>query len=134
MRGRPAGPPADGTYARLIRRAWLVALLARPAALALACMHCGGFGAGAQHHTGGFPLLVDSSSVPSLARQSRRSAGRRPPFALFRLPALMDLYIYPLYVIVSKIFFSILNSSAPIHSLYHPLFTLSTIGPTCHFI
>jgi len=83
MRGRPAGPPADGTYARLIRRAWLVALLARPAALALACMHCGGFGAGAQHHTGGFPLLVDSSSVPSLARQSRRSAGRRPPFALF---------------------------------------------------
>jgi hypothetical protein len=51
-----------------------------------------------------------------------------------RLPALMDFYIYPLYVLVSKILSSILNSSAPIHPLYHPLFTLSTVGPTCHFI
>jgi hypothetical protein len=51
-----------------------------------------------------------------------------------RLPALMDLYIHPLYVLVSKILSSILNSPAPIHLLYHPLSTLSTVGPTCHFI
>jgi hypothetical protein len=51
---------------------------------------------------------------------------------LFRLSAL--LYIYPLYVLVSKILSSILNSPAPIHPLYHPLSTLSTMGPTCHFI
>jgi hypothetical protein len=50
------------------------------------------------------------------------------------ISALMDLYIYPLYVLVSKIFSSILNSSAPIHPLYHPLSTLSTVGPTYHFI
>jgi hypothetical protein len=52
----------------------------------------------------------------------------------FRLPALMDLYIHPLYVIVSKILSSILNSPAPIHPLYHSLCTLSTVGLTCHFI
>jgi hypothetical protein len=51
-----------------------------------------------------------------------------------RLPALMDLYIHPLYVLVSKILSSILNSPAPIHPLYHPLSTLSTVGPTYHFI
>jgi hypothetical protein len=54
-----------------------------------------------------------------------------------RLSALMDLYIHPLYVLVSKILFSILNilnSPAPIHPLYHPLSTISTVGPTCHFI
>jgi hypothetical protein len=44
-----------------------------------------------------------------------------------RLSALMDLYIHPLYVIVSKILFSILNSSTLIHPLYHPLSTLSII-------
>jgi hypothetical protein len=53
---------------------------------------------------------------------------------LFSLSALMDLYIHPLYVLVSKIFSSILNSPAPIHFLYHPLSTLSIVGPTCHFI
>jgi hypothetical protein len=53
---------------------------------------------------------------------------------VLRLPALMDLYIHPLYILVSKILSSILNSSAPIHPLYHPLSTLSTVGPTCHFI
>jgi hypothetical protein len=48
-----------------------------------------------------------------------------------RLPALMELYIHPLYVLVSKIFSSILNSPAPIHPLYilyplwDPLVTLS---------
>jgi hypothetical protein len=42
----------------------------------------------------------------------------------FRLPALMDLYIHPLYVLVSKILSSILNSPASIHPLYHPLSTL----------
>jgi hypothetical protein len=51
-----------------------------------------------------------------------------------RLPALMDLYIHPLYVLVSKMLSSILNSPAPIHPLYHPLSTLSTMGLTCHFI
>jgi hypothetical protein len=44
-----------------------------------------------------------------------------------RLPILMDLYIHPLYVLVSKILSSILNSLAPIHLLYHPLSTLSTV-------
>jgi hypothetical protein len=51
-----------------------------------------------------------------------------------RLPVLMDLYIYLLYVLVSQILSSILNSSALIHPLYHPLSTLSSVGPTCHFI
>jgi hypothetical protein len=51
-----------------------------------------------------------------------------------RVPALIDLYIHPLYVLVSKILSFILNSSALIHPLYHPLFTLSTMGSTYHFI
>jgi hypothetical protein len=51
-----------------------------------------------------------------------------------RLSALIDLYIHPLYVLISKILSSILNSPAPIHPLYHPLSTISTVGPTCHFI
>jgi hypothetical protein len=54
--------------------------------------------------------------------------------APIRLSTLMDLYIHPLYVLVSKILSSILNSSAPIHPLYHPLSTLSTVGLTCQFI
>jgi hypothetical protein len=57
-----------------------------------------------------------------------------PLFFSIRLTALMDLYIHPLYVLVSKILSSVLNSPAPIHPLYHPLSTLSTVGPTCHFI
>jgi hypothetical protein len=52
----------------------------------------------------------------------------------FTLLALIDLYIHPIYVLVSKILSSILNSSAPIHPLYHPLSTLFTVGHTCHFI
>jgi hypothetical protein len=51
-----------------------------------------------------------------------------------RLAALMDLYIHPLYVLVSKILYYILNSPAPIHPLYHSLSTLFTVGSTCHFI
>jgi hypothetical protein len=51
-----------------------------------------------------------------------------------RLSALMPLYIPPLYILVSKILSFILNSPVSIHPLYHPLFTLSTVGPTCHFI
>jgi hypothetical protein len=47
-----------------------------------------------------------------------------------RLFALMDLYIHPPYVLVSKILSSIINSLVPIHPLYHPL---STVGPTYHF-
>jgi hypothetical protein len=54
--------------------------------------------------------------------------------AVLRLSALMDLYIHPLYVLLSKILSSILNSSAPIYPLYHPLSTLSTVRPTYHFI
>jgi hypothetical protein len=45
----------------------------------------------------------------------------------------MHLYIHPQYVLVSKIIFSILNSSALIHPLYHPLSTLSTVRLTYHF-
>jgi hypothetical protein len=44
------------------------------------------------------------------------------------------LYIHPLYILVSKIFSSILKSSALIHPLYHPLSTLFTVGLTYHFI
>jgi lysosomal Pro-X carboxypeptidase len=51
-----------------------------------------------------------------------------------RPPALMDLYIHPLYILVSKILFSILNSFTPIHPLYHHLSTLFTVGLTYHFI
>jgi hypothetical protein len=51
-----------------------------------------------------------------------------------RLSALMDLYIHPLYVLVSEVLSSILNSPAPIHHLYHHLSTLSTVGPIYHFI
>jgi hypothetical protein len=51
-----------------------------------------------------------------------------------RTAAPMELYIRPLYVLVSKILSSILDSPAPIHPLYLPLSTLSTVGPTCHFI
>jgi hypothetical protein len=47
---------------------------------------------------------------------------------------LSALYIHLLYVLVSKILSSILNSLALIHPLYHPLSTLSIVGPTCHFI
>jgi hypothetical protein len=64
--------------------------------------------------------------LPSLSPYRRLSA--------LRLSALIDLYIHPLYVLVNKILSSILNSPAPIHPLYHPLSTLSTVGPTCHFI
>jgi hypothetical protein len=41
---------------------------------------------------------------------------------------------YPTSVFILKILYSILNSPAAIHPLYHPLSTLSTVGPTCHFI
>jgi hypothetical protein len=54
--------------------------------------------------------------------------------SVLRLSALMDLYIHPLYVLVSKIVSSILNSPAPIYPLYHPLSTISTVGSTYHFI
>jgi hypothetical protein len=59
---------------------------------------------------------------------------RVPTAGSLRLPTLIDLYIHPLYVLVSKILSSILNSLVPIHPLYHPLSTLSTVGPTYHFI
>jgi hypothetical protein len=61
------------------------------------------------------------------------AAGQCSPGGL-RISALMDLYIHPLYVLVSKILSSILNSPAPIHPLYHPLSTISTVGPICYFI
>jgi hypothetical protein len=78
-----------------------------------------------------FPRLdCSTSSVTSQIFLGRDNHARR----LVRLSALMNLYMYPLYVLVSKIFSSILNSSALIHPLYHPLSTLSTVGPTYHFI
>jgi hypothetical protein len=66
-----------------------------------------------------------------------------PPHALKALHVLArptettrthGLYIHLLYVLVSKILSSILNSPAPINPLYHPLYTLSTVGSTFHFI
>jgi hypothetical protein len=43
-----------------------------------------------------------------------------------RLPALMDLYIHPLYVLVSKILYSILNSLVPsiLYIILYPLYSL----------
>jgi hypothetical protein len=105
-----------------------------PPSRARACMHAlwGLRGRGTASH-GRIPtarrLVVRPVPCPSVA-----SFGRPPTSFCVVQTTRAYLYIYPLYVIVSKIFFSILNSSAPIHSLYHPLFTLSTIGPTCHFI
>jgi hypothetical protein len=79
-----------------------------------------------------------ASGVRTLARRRRRYAchGRsgRAVAGSTRLPALMDLYIHPLYVLVNKILSCILNSFAPIHHLYHHLSPLSTVGSTCHFI
>jgi hypothetical protein len=69
-----------------------------------------------------------------VVRDSLMMDETNPSPLCLRLPALMDLYIHPLYVLVSKILSSILNSPALIHPLYHPLSTLSTVGPTCHFI
>jgi hypothetical protein len=59
------------------------------------------------------------------------TARARKGICITRLSTVMGLYIHPLYVLVSKILFSILNFSAPIHPLYHPL---STVRLTCHFI
>jgi hypothetical protein len=69
--------------------------------------------------------LCPLPSVPVVPGASRAS---------LRLSAFMDIYIHPLYVLFSKILSSILNSSAPIHPLYHPLSTLSIVGSTYHFI
>jgi hypothetical protein len=65
---------------------------------------------------------------------SDAAVSRRHGGSGVRLPGLMDLYIHPLYVLVSKILSSILNSFAPIHPLYHPLSTLSTVRLTYQFI
>jgi hypothetical protein len=73
---------------------------------------------------------LDPTALRTQAPLTDSPYGR--PF--LRLSALKDLYIYPLYVLVNKILSSILNSPAPIHPLYHPLSTLFTVGPTCHFI
>jgi hypothetical protein len=79
-----------------------------------------------------YHFRVPSATVFTLYLYSK--ALEYPLRVVLGLPALMDLYIHPLYVLVSKILSSILNSPAPIHPLYHPLSTLSTVGPTCHFI
>jgi hypothetical protein len=80
---------------------------------------------------------------PVLPTPTRKERERKSPHLnsltldtvdYLRLLALMDLYIHPLYVLVSKILFSILNSPALIHPLYHPLSTLFIVGPTYHFI
>jgi hypothetical protein len=82
-------------------------------------------------------LLPQPQLVPGGcgSRQAGRIiCGAQRSQVVLRLPVFMDLYIHPLYVLVSKILSSILNSSTPIHPLYHPLSTLSTVGSTCHFI
>jgi hypothetical protein len=79
-------------------------------------------------------LSCQSPTRPCRMPRHRPHCIARPASRLpIRLSALMDLYIHPLYVLVSKILSSILNSPAPIHPLY-PLSTLSTVGLTCHFI
>jgi hypothetical protein len=76
-------------------------------------------------------LLGETGAEVVLAGpQGRVHVTRHDLDSRLRLPALMDLYIHPLYVLVSKILFFIFNSPAPIHPLYHPISTLSTVGPT----
>jgi hypothetical protein len=77
-----------------------------------------------------------NSNSPRTGREACGQAQQhdRGTVSQLRLSALMVLYIHPLYVLVSKILSSMFNSPAPIHPLYHPLSTLSTVGPTCHFI
>jgi hypothetical protein len=84
-----------------------------------------------------FPRLQSSTHADSMLRQRQEplchmdgalllaslvrlvwSTHLAVTWALFRLSALMDLYIHPLYVLVSKILSSILNSPALIHPLY----------------
>jgi hypothetical protein len=86
-------------------------------------------GSGALMHAHGPGLLAPV--VPQPVDHTRGAPGARACIlSPLSLSALMDLYIHPLYVLVSKILLSILNSSAPIHPLYYPLSTLSTMGPT----
>jgi hypothetical protein len=73
-------------------------------------------------------VVLVSSGVPNTTSQETQGRSQ------VRLPALIDLYIHPLYVLVSKILSSILNFSALIYPLYHHLSTLFTVGSTCHFI
>jgi hypothetical protein len=77
--------------------------------------------------SGGAALAATASPRLEERRRDREEV-------LFRLPALIHHLYHPLYVLVSKILSSILNSPAPIHPLYHPLSTLFIVGPTCHFI
>jgi hypothetical protein len=98
------------------------------------------------HHLSRLAVRARGKGKAALRTRGRSSYvarirdGKRPNQAQIcawkdlRLPAPMNLYIHPLYVLVSKILSSILNSSALIHPIYHPLSTLSTVGPTCHFI
>jgi hypothetical protein len=88
--------------------------------------------AGGIRHTTSFLHLPSSPPAAGAAPRPARQWSR--DIWVFRLPALMDLYIHPLYVLVSKILSSILNSSTHIYPLNHHLSTLSTVGPTCHFI
>jgi hypothetical protein len=83
-----------------------------------------------------WPRPVDADALlPPFSRSGNDSPiSRHFRWEVFRLPVLMDLYIHPLYVLVSKILSSIFNSPARIHPLYHPLSTLSNVGPTYHFI
>jgi hypothetical protein len=73
----------------------------------------------------------------SVARRTHKAGSYRTVPSI-RLLVLMDLYIHPLYVLVSKILSSILNSSIPIHPLYllyllYPLWdTLVTLSKYIH--
>jgi hypothetical protein len=71
---------------------------------------------------GGRPPVLDGVAYSATASIS-------PPYGLQDRSAVsfMDLYIHRLYVLVSKILSSILNSPTLIHPLYHPLSTLSTV-------
>jgi hypothetical protein len=82
----------------------------------------------AQHRGGNKKDPMELTCIRLVWTTHGRSWPGRLPF---RLSALTILYFHSLYILVIKILSYILNSSAPIHSLYHPL---STMGSTYHFI
>jgi hypothetical protein len=72
------------------------------------------------------PVRVGWSDVNNTSAGSARRRAGSLVLKIIRLPALMDLYIHPPYVIVSKILSSILNSPALIHLyiILYPLYPL----------
>jgi hypothetical protein len=82
--------------------------------------------------------VTGTPPAPCRVSRIRRAGSDRARRAMSREQlrqfAFIDLYIHPLYVLVNKILSFILNSTISIHSLYHPLSTLSIVGSICHFI